>query len=71
MKKLFSEGKLDVFDTSTWTVDGKQLTEYQADVNDQGDFAPDTNVINEGAFTESYNRSAPYFDIIIDGITEK
>ena len=63
-------GTLHVFDCSTFTVDGKTLTEYTADVEDMGDWAPDTNVISGGYFHESEYRSAPYFDIRIDGITE-
>ena len=67
--KDLESGKLHVFDTEKFTVDGKKLTEYQADVN--GDYEPDTNVIHDGYFDESNAkdfRSAPYFDIIIDGI---
>ena len=62
-------GTLHVFDTSKFTVDGKTLTEYKADVG--GDFTGETNVIHDGYFDESGNdfRSAPYFDIIIDGVT--
>ncbi len=62
-------GTLHVFDTSTFTVEGKQLTEYKADID--GDFKGDTNVIHDGYFDESGDqfRSAPYFDIIIDGVT--
>ena len=33
-----------------------------------GDFVPETNVIADGYFHESEYRSAPYFDIEIDGI---
>ena len=62
-------GELKVFDTSTWTVDGKQLTSYLADVKDEGDYKPETEAIADGYFHESEYRSAPYFDIIIDGIT--
>ncbi len=67
---LITSGKLQVFDTSTWTVGGKTLTEYLADVD--GDFTGETNVILNGAFIESGEqfRSAPYFDILIDGITK-
>lgn len=67
----FKKGELKVFATSTWTVKGETLTEYLADVD--GDFKPDTNVIHDGYFDESASnqRSAPYFDIVIDGITEK
>jgi basic membrane protein A len=62
-------GELKVFDTATFTVGGETLTEYLADVDDMGDFQPETNVIADGYFHESEYRSAPYFDIFIDGIT--
>lgn len=68
VESLLATGELKVFDTSTWTVNGKNLTEYMADVDDMGDFVPDTNVITDGFFHESEYRSAPYFDIAIDGI---
>ncbi|MBP3377832.1 MAG: BMP family ABC transporter substrate-binding protein, partial [Clostridia bacterium] len=68
--KLIS-GEIKVFDTSTFTVKGETLTEYKADVIDDGTFTPDTNVISDGYFHESEYRSAPYFDIDIDGITIK
>ena len=61
---------MHVFDTSKWTMNGEHLTEYKADVD--GDFTGETNVIHDGYFDESNAkdfRSAPYFDIIIDGIT--
>ncbi|MBR4159416.1 MAG: BMP family ABC transporter substrate-binding protein [Spirochaetia bacterium] len=63
-------GKLHVFDTKAFTVGGKHLTEYLADVIDKGDFQPETNVIVDGVFVESGEqfRSAPYFDMLIDGI---
>ena len=68
------DGSLKVFDCSTFTVGGQHLTEYLADVDDAGDFKPETNVIKteNGVtyFDESSFRSAPYFDIRIDGITE-
>ena len=65
-------GTLKVFDTKNWTKDGQHLTEYLADVQDMGDFKPETNVIIDGAFIESGEqfRSAPYFDIRIDGIDD-
>ncbi len=69
-----NDGSLKVFDCSTFTVNGEHLTEYLADVDDAGDYKPETNVIKteNGVtfFDESANRSAPYFDIRIDGITE-
>ena len=68
-KAAFEAGELHVYDTSTWTVGGETLTEYLADVDDMGDFQPETNVISDGYFHESEFRSAPYFDLQIDGIT--
>ena len=62
-------GTIKVFDTSTFTVGGKTLETYLADVNDLGTFTPDTESIVSGEFVESYFRSAPTFDIDIDGIT--
>ena len=68
--KALEAGTLHVFDTASFTVDGKNLTEYLADVD--GDFKGETNVIHDGYFDESNAvdfRSAPYFDLIIDGVT--
>ena len=66
----FKNGTLKVFDTSKFTVNGETLDEYLADVD--GDFTGETNVISDGYFHESENRSAPYFDIkYIDGIKAK
>ena len=66
--ELFKSGKLKVFDTETWTVDGQHLSSYMADVDSDPAYTPDTNVISDGYFHESEFRSAPYFDIAIDGI---
>ena len=72
-------GTLKVFDCSTFTVGSKTLTEYMADVHPDPDPTkpvPDTQVIKteNGVtyFAESADgfRSAPYFDVRIDGITE-
>ena len=71
------DGSLKVFDTSKFTVGGKAVDSY--DVNFSIiDFGtgnvifegPTENVISDGAFQESVYRSAPYFDLRIDGITE-
>ena len=62
-------GELHVFDTSTFTVDGEPLESYEADVDTDADYTPDTEVIADGYFHESEYRSAPYFDLQIDGIT--
>ena len=56
------DGSLHVFDTSTFTVDGKELTTYKKD-------GSDTEYISDGYFHESEYGSAPAFDIAIDGIT--
>ena len=72
VKAQLEKGEIKVFDTKNFTVDGKALTEYKADVD--GDFKGETNVIENGVFVESGDefRSAPYFDIkYIDGISEK
>ena len=63
------DGSLHVFDTSTWTINGERLDEYMADVDSDEAYTPDTNVIADGYFHESEYRSAPYFDLTIDGIT--
>ena len=66
--KLIS-GEVKVFDTSTFTVKGQTLTSYKADVDTDAAYEKDTEVISDGYFHESEYRSAPYFDIQIDGIT--
>jgi basic membrane protein A len=66
-EKLIS-GELHVFDTATFTVDGKTIDSYKADVDTDENYEPDTEVISDGYFHESEMRSAPYFDIQIDGI---
>ena len=68
-KAKFADGTLHVFDTSTFTVDGKKLESHKADVDTDDNFTPDTEVVSDGYFHESEYRSAPYFDVIIDGIT--
>lgn len=55
------DGSLHVFDTSTFTVDGEELTTYVKD-------GSDTDYISDGYFHESEYGSAPAFDIVIDGI---
>ena len=66
--KLIS-GEIKVFDTTTFTVEGKALDSYKADVDTDADYEKDTEVIADGYFHESEYRSAPYFDLQIDGIT--
>ncbi|MBQ2767143.1 MAG: BMP family ABC transporter substrate-binding protein [Clostridia bacterium] len=69
LKAKLIAGELHVFDTATFTVGGETLTSYMADVNTDANYEKDTEVIADGYFHESEFRSAPYFDIQIDGIT--
>ena len=68
-------GTRRVFDCSTFTVGGDPLTSHLADVDTDAAYTPDTQVIITDAetgityFAESVHRSAPYFDVRIDGIT--
>ena len=62
------DGSIHVFDTSTFTVDGKKLDSYKADVEADEAYEHETEVISDGYFHESEYRSAPYFDLQIDGI---
>ena len=69
-------GSFHVVDINTFTVDGKKLDSYEFDfstmnsdftaVQYQGEVI---NVVSDGYFHESEYRSAPYFGMIIDGIT--
>ena len=69
-KAKFLDGSLKVFDTNNFTVGGSKVTTYLADVDTDAAFTGDTEVIENGIFVESVKRSAPYFDLRIDGITE-
>ena len=72
VKAKIVSGEIKVFDTATFTVDGgKTLDSYMADVDSDENFTPDTEVVYDGYFHESEKRSAPYFDVDIDGITIK
>ena len=61
-------GKVKVFDTATFAKDGATVESYKADVDTDAAFTPDTEVIADGYFHESEYRSAPCFDLRIDGI---
>ena len=79
VEKQIKDGTLHVFDTSTFTVDGKDVTSAEVDLSFY-DWStnPATVVyqgetkeaIQDGYFSESTLRSAPYFLLHIDGITE-
>lgn len=82
VKAQLDAGTLHVFDTKTFTVtvDGDKnknakvdadghLTSYMADVDTDAAYTADTEAVKDGYFHESESRSAPYFDVQIDGIT--
>ena len=69
VKAALEAGTIHVFDTANFTVGGETLTSYMADVDTDPNYEADTEVILDGYFHESEMRSAPYFDLRIDGIT--
>ncbi len=69
VKAALEAGELHVFDTAAFTVEGAALDSYLADVDTDPAYEADTEVISDGYFHESEFRSAPYFDLQIDGIT--
>ncbi len=69
VKAGLMDGSIHAFDTSLFTVGGEELTSYMADVDTDAEYTADTEVIADGYFHESEYRSAPYFDVRIDGIT--
>ena len=68
-KAALANGSLKVFDITTFTVGGAALDSYMADVDTDPAYTGDTEVVADGYFHESEFRSAPYFDVQIDGIT--
>ncbi len=69
VKAKLLDGSLKVFDAATFTKEGKAVDSCMADVDTDDAFTPDTEVVADGYFHESEFRSAPYFDMEIDGIT--
>ena len=59
------DGSLNIFDCANFTVGGEHLTSYTESYGMNG-----AETITDGVFYESVIRSAPYFDLRIDGITE-
>ena len=78
-KAKLEDGSLQVFDTSTFTVGGEEVTTAPVDLSFM-DYTTDpatvvyqgetVEAIEDGHFAESTFRSAPYFTLRIDGITE-
>ncbi|MGN0983356.1 MAG: BMP family ABC transporter substrate-binding protein [Gemmiger sp.] len=79
VEAALKDGSLNVFDTATFTVGGETVTTAPIDLT-YYDFSTGTPVavyegetkeaIVDGYFSESTLRSAPYFALRIDGITE-
>jgi basic membrane protein A len=69
VKTKLLDGSINVFDTANFTVKGEKVTTYLADVDTDANFEKDTEAVENGVFYESKHRSAPYFDVEIDGIT--
>ena len=69
VKAGLEDGSIHVFDTANFTVDNAPVDSYKADVDTDEAYQGDTEVIADGYFHESEFRSAPYFDLRIDGIT--
>jgi basic membrane protein A len=72
VEAAIADGTLNVFDCSTFTVDGEHPTSFLA-LDTDGDWVGDTGeAIVDGIFYESNTdlRSAPYFSLNIDGINQ-
>ena len=70
-KAALENGEIKVFDTAAdnfMLKDGAKIESYTADVDTDEAFTPDTEVVLDGYFHESEFRSAPYFDLQLDGI---
>ena len=65
VEEAIKAGELHVFDTATWTVNGKKAEDDAELMEKYKDY------IFDGYFHESELASAPSFDIKIDGITDK
>ena len=69
VEEQIRSGKLQVFDTSTFTVNGGETLTSAFALDTDGDFTPDSEeAVFDGAFHESHFQSAPYFALSIDGI---
>lgn len=66
VKAKLMSGELHVFDCSKFTVGGQTIPSALADID--GDQTAETQVVEDGIYYESKFRSAPYFDLKIDGI---
>ena len=70
VKAALIDGSVKVFDLSTFTVEGETVTSFMANVDNTDDtYSHETEAVVDGYIAESVFRSAPYFDLAIDGIT--
>lgn len=72
VEAAIADGSLNVFDCSTFTVGGEEVTSFLA-LDVDGDFVGDEGeAVVDGVFYESNTelRSAPYFSLAIDGINQ-
>ena len=77
IEAALKDGSLKVFDVNTFTVGGEKIDSYEVNLS-YIDFTTMTAIyegasveaVVDGAFAESEFRSAPYFDLRIDGIVE-
>lgn len=67
-EKAIKAGTLKVFDTKSFTVNGKLIEDL---IKAGGDFAKYSNYVKDGAFNEQNGFAAPAFDLRIDGIVER
>ena len=67
-EKAIKAGTLKVFNTKSFTVNGKSIEDL---IKAGGDFAKYSNYIKDGAFNEQNGFAAPAFDLRIDGIVER
>ena len=64
-----ADDKMNEFKVDYLKVDADgHITSYMADVDTDQAYTGDTEVVHDGYFAESEKRSAPYFDLEIDGI---
>lgn len=77
VEKRMKDGSIKVFDTKSFTVNGKEvkssivdLSYIDASRNKVIFEGEKEEAINDGAFEEGVLRSSPYFSLRIDGITE-
>ena len=66
----FGDGTNTFFNLNAKVDADGRVTSYKADVDSDAAYLGDTEVVDGNIFKESVFRSAPYFDLRIDGITE-